>query len=302
MHAPRRRRVRSTSDGGPAIALTRIAADIPFTRHEGRRGSAWLRESYAMFVRHRLAWIALLLAYYVTLLALEALPWIGVYVAPLVKPVLSVGFLAAAWTQERGGKPAIGMIFRGFRANLAALLPLGIVFIVGISIALVATALIDGGLLLGVLYGAAPVADNDSSATAGRIEQVLAMPRVQLAMLFGALCALPTLMALWWAPALVVFQDAGLAAALRASLRAALANWRAAGCYAVGVFVMGAVVPTLISTVLALVAPPPLNATLAALVVLPYVAFFVATLHIADYVSYRDVFHSEEKSPPVSEV
>jgi len=293
VHAPRRRRVRSTSDGGPAIALTRIAADIPFTRHEGRRGSAWLRESYAMFVRHRLAWIALLLAYYVTLLALEALPWIGVYVAPLVKPVLSVGFLAAAWTQERGGKPAIGMIFRGFRANLAALLPLGIVFIVGISIALVATALIDGGLLLGVLYGAAPVVDNDSSATAGRIEQVLAMPRVQLAMLFGALCALPTLMALWWAPALVVFQDAGLATALRTSFRAALANWRAAARYAFTVFLFGAIVPSIITTLVALLLPAPINATVAAFVVLPYVAFFVATLHISDYVSYRDVFHPD---------
>ncbi len=248
-----------------------------------------------MFVRHRLAWIALLLAYYVTLLALEALPWIGVYVAPLVKPVLSVGFLAAAWTQERGGKPAIGMIFRGFRANLAALLPLGIVFIVGISIALVATALIDGGLLLGVLYGAAPVVDNDSSATAGRMEQVLSMPRVQLAMLFGALCALPTLMALWWAPALVVFQDAGLVTALRTSFRAALANWRAAARYAITVFLFGAIVPSIITTLVALLLPAPINATVAAIVVLPYVAFFVATLHISDYVSYRDVFHPEEE-------
>jgi hypothetical protein len=113
-------------------------------------------------------------------------------------------------------------------------------------------------------------------------------------MLFGALCALPTLMALWWAPALVVFQDAGLGAALRASFRAALCNWRAAACYALAVFVMGAVVPALISAVLAVVVPPPLNATLAALIVLPYVAFFVATLHISDYVSYRDVFHAEK--------
>jgi hypothetical protein len=282
--------------------MTGTIVDIAYARHPARRGVAWLKRSYAMFRQHRLAWIALLLAYYVCLLVVDALPWIGVFAAPMLKPVLSVGFLAAAWTQERGGKPAMNMLLRGFRANLAALLPLGIVFMLGISIALGATALIDGGQLLDLLYGAAPAGDSDPSAAARHAQQTLGSARVQWAILFGALCALPTLMALWWAPALVVFQDAGLAAALRASLRAALANWRAAGCYAVGVFVMGAVVPTLISTVLALVAPPPLNATLAALVVLPYVAFFVATLHIADYVSYRDVFHPEEKSPPVSEV
>jgi hypothetical protein len=273
-------------------------ADIPYTRHPGRRGIVWLRQSYAMFARHRLAWIGLLLAYYVTLLVVDALPWIGVLVAPLIKPVLSVGFLAAAWTQERGGKPSMGMLFRGFKANLAALLPLGLVFVLGISIALGATALVDGGRLLDLLYGA-PASDTDPAQAANHVTQVLASTRVQYAMLFGALCALPTLMALWWAPALVVFQDAGLARALRTSLRAALANWRAALRFAFGVLTFGAIVPTFITAVVAFLVPAPLNATVAALVVLPYVAFFVATLHISDYVSYRDVFHAGETLAPI---
>ena len=280
--------------------MAHTARDIAFTRCEGRRGVAWLTESYAMFVRHRLAWIGLLLAYYVVLLMVDLLPLIGVLLAPIVKPVLSVGFLAAAWTQERGGRPALRMLLRGFGANLGALLPLGIVFVLGISIALGATALIDGGRLLNMLYGAAPAADADPTAAARHVQETLASPRVQLGMLFGGLCALPTILALWWAPALVVFQDANLATALGASLRAALANWRAAVRYAGGVFVMGAVVPSIVTFALALVVPPPLNATLAALLVLPYLAFFVATLHIADYVSYRDVFHPGEKLAPIA--
>ena len=84
----------------------------------------------------------------------------------MIKPVLAVGFLAAAWTQERGGKPALRMLLRGFGANLAALLPLGIVFVAGVSIALGATALIDGGQLLDMLYGAAPAADADPTGAA----------------------------------------------------------------------------------------------------------------------------------------
>lgn len=277
------------------------ARDIAFTRHDGRRGIGWLVESYRMFSRQRLPWIGMLLGYYVALLAVDLVPLIGVFVAPMIKPVLSVGFLAAAWSQERGGKPELRMLLRGFGSNVTALLPLGIVFVVGVSIALGATSLIDGGQLLEMLYGAAPAADADPTAAARHVQETLGSPRVQLAMLFGVLCALPTILALWWAPALVVFQDARMLAALGASLRAALANWRAAARYALGVFMLGAVVPTLVTTALALVIPPPLNATLAALIVLPYLTFFVATLHISDYVSYRDVFHAGETLAPIAD-
>ena len=276
------------------------ARDIAYTRYEGRRGIGWLTESYRMFSRHRLPWIGMLLGYYVALIAVDVVPLIGVFLAPMIKPVLSVGFLAAAWTQERGGKPALRMLMRGFGANLAALLPLGIVFVVGVSIALGATALIDGGRLLEMLYGAAPAADANPTAAARNVQDTLASTQVQLAMLFGALCAVPTILALWWAPALVVFQDAPMLTALGASLRAALANWRAAARYAIGVFTLGAIVPTLFTTALALIVPPPLNATLAAVIVLPYLVFFVATLHISDYVSYRDVFHAGESLAPMA--
>ena len=128
--------------------MATAARDIVFTRYEGRRGIGWLVESYRMFSRHRLPWIGMLLGYYVALLVIDILPVIGVFVAPMIKPVLSVGFLAGAWTQERGGKPALRMLLRGFGANLTALLPLGVVFVVGVSLALGATALIVGGRLL----------------------------------------------------------------------------------------------------------------------------------------------------------
>ncbi len=272
--------------------------DILFTRYESRRGVAWLAESYAIFRRHRLGWISMVLAYYMALIIVDRLPLIGGLAVPLLKPVLSIGFLAAAWTQERGGKPALRLLLRGFGANVSALLLLGVVFGVGISIAVAATALIDGGLLLDTLYDAAPAADADPTAAARHVQETFMSARVQLAMLFGVLCALPTILAMWWAPALVVFQDAGVRTALGASLRAALANWRAALAYGFSMFLLGAVVPTFVTTALALLAPPPLNATLAALIVLPYLAFFVATLHISDYVSYRDVFHAGEGLAP----
>src|SRR4051812_30206064 len=154
------------------------ARDIAFTCYDGRRGIDWLRESYRMFSRHRLGWVGMLAGYYIALLVVDVVPFIGVFIAPGLKPPLSVGVLAAAWTQERGGKPGLRMLLRGFRANVAALLPLGVIFVSGISIAIAATALIDGGELLEMLYGAAPAADADPTGAARSVQDTLASTRV----------------------------------------------------------------------------------------------------------------------------
>ncbi|MGE5667589.1 MAG: BPSS1780 family membrane protein [Betaproteobacteria bacterium] len=277
--------------------MTLEAKDIVFTRYDGRRGIAWLAQSYAMLSKYRVPWLSLVVGYYLLLAVVETLPWIGVYLAPIIKPLMSVAFLAAAWSQERGGRPEIRMLIQGFRANVWTLLPLGVVLVAGISLAVASTSLIDGGSLLDLLYGSGP-ADADPAAAARHLHATLTEPRVQLGMLFGAICALPTILAMWWAPALVVFQDARLPTALAASLRAAIANWRPLLRYAMVVFLLGGVVPSLVTSVIALVVPPPFSATVAMALLLPYLALFVTTLHISDYVSYRDVFHAGETLAP----
>ena len=97
-----------------------------------------------------------------------------------------------------------------------------------------------------------------------------------------------------------MFQDAGPGAALAASFRAALANWKPLAAYAVGVFFYGGVVTTLIFEVVTLVVPQPLGQLLVIALLLPYWLFFAATLHVSDYVSYRDVFHAGETLAPLA--
>jgi hypothetical protein len=273
--------------------------EIAFTRQPGSRGVAWLKQSYVMFSKARMAWIVLLLTYYGVLLVVDFVPLVGGLAAPILKPLFAVGFLAAAWTQERGGAPEVRLLFRGFRSNVWALVGLGIFFVMGMTIAIGATAAIDGGRLFDLLANPAPE-DLDQDAVAKRLTETLSDPRVELGLLLAALCAIPTLLALWWAPALVVFQDAGAMTALAASLRAALANWRAILHYALTVFVFGGVLPTVAGTLISLILPAPLGNAIAVGLMLPYVFFFVATLHISDYVSYRDVFHAGETLAPVA--
>src|SRR4029453_4582007 len=98
----------------------------PFTRYPARQGLFWLAAAYRMFKLHRLAWGLLLLGFYVSLLLLFFFPFIGPYAMVLLKPVFEVGFLSAAWTQERGGRPTFVQLFQGFRANLWSLARIGL--------------------------------------------------------------------------------------------------------------------------------------------------------------------------------
>lgn len=283
--------------------MTTEVTDVVFVRHPAQRGLDWLRQARGMFNAARLPWLMLLLAFYLALAIVRMVPVIGLVAVPLLKPVFAVGFLAAAWTQERGGRPKMADLFTGFRANLGALLPLGLFFVLGITLATLATALVDGGKLLDLFSNPPPV-EGDADAAAQRVEDVLLSTRVQLGMLFAALCAIPVLFAMWFAPALVVFQDRGPLAALVLSFRAAAANWRPLAVYALVVFVLAGVVPTFLAAMVQLLGSALSDAARAWLVyilILPYIAMVIATLQIADYVAYRDVFHPGETLTPLAD-
>lgn len=263
--------------------MTTAHEAIRFERLPARAGVQWLRHAYGMLSLARLPWLMLLMLYYLVLGLIDVVPYIGQIVAPVLKPVFAVGFLAAAWSQERGGTPSPKQLFAGFRSNLRALLPLGFVLVIGITVAILGTALVDDGKLLDLLSGKAKLDDVS-----------LTDDRVQLAMLFAVVCALPVVLALWFAPALVVFQDCTARQALATSLAASVANWRPLALYGLLVFFYGGVVPSIVATILAFVVPTSILLPFALIVLLPYLFFFVATLHISDYVSYRDIFHHAE--------
>lgn len=261
--------------------------DHAFTRHPARHGMLWLTQAWRMFNQHRLAWVVLLMAYYLIMLSTRAIPLVGPWAMTIIKPVLAVGLLAAAWNQERGKSPELRLILQGFRANLWALLPIGVFFVLGMTAAVFASSLVDGGKLIEFIT-------SSTAASEAEIAAALADPQLQFGMLFSALLSLPVLVSTWWAPALIVFQDAGPGTALLTSLRAAFANWKPLVVYGLGVFFYGVILPGLAVSALALVLPPAFGQVVVLAALLPYLMFFAATLHISDYVSYRDVFHADE--------
>jgi hypothetical protein len=165
----------------------------------------------------------------------------------------------------------------------------GITLVAGLMVAVLSTALVDGGALLDAL-----------TSNTKPDEALVVDSRVEGAMLLGIVVALPTVLAIWFAPALIVFQDCGPRQAMLTSLRAALANWRPVAMYGLLLFFFGAVLPGIATAIIALVTPPVAARYVIALTVVPYLVLFAAAQAISDYVAYRDLFHAGEAStdPP----
>jgi hypothetical protein len=253
-----------------------------FVRVRATHGWHWLVRAHALFAGARLYWLMLILSYWLITVMLTVVPFVGVVAATLLKPVFAVGFLAAAWSQEKGEPPQLMRLFAGFRSNVRALLPLGVVYAAGIALALAVSSVMDGGVLMrAILLGEAPEGN------------IMGTPGMQGAMGLAALCAVPTLLALWFAPALIVFQDQPTFTALGLSLRAALSNLTAVILYALSVFLFWVVIPGIIISMAAL-SFGETGALFGVALATPITLSVVAVIHIADYVVYRDLFHHHE--------
>jgi hypothetical protein len=260
------------------------APRVAFRRRPALQGWRWLGESYRMYRRYWALWALFVIAYLVVTLCISALPFLGPLLATILKPVFAVGFLAAAWSQERGEPPRLSQLFAGFRSNLYALVPVGVVYWLGITLALLATSAGDGGTLVKFVFSnVAPPEDYWNGS------------EVQRAMLAGLVFALPVILALWFAPAIVVFQDAGPLDALSGSLRAAAENWRALLAFGALMLVLWGMVPGLLLGLLVLLFGQT-GVGLWLFASVPFWLSLLATMYICDYVSYRDVFHGEEAS------
>jgi hypothetical protein len=242
-------------------------------------GYEWLRLSYRLFRMQRLRYCALAALFILILQFAAALS--GGVLGIFLKPLLSVGFLAAAWHHERGETPEVKHLFAGFRSNIKALLPLGLVYLFG---ALVAGVV--GVAVSGIELDKIALQDNKLNAPDATILQF---------MLVTTVCLLPVQAALWFAPALIVFSDVGFFRALALSFQAWTRNIFAVIVY--GITLLGCAFAATM-----LLAPPVvlLGQQIGSIVAMIVLVPLVAVLMVSDYVSYRRVFHRSERLQPAT--
>lgn len=213
----------------------------------------WFRHGWATYVAGPVVWLLIALGFVLVLLFLALLPWVGTWLACFLFPALAAGVLLLCRQQAEGEKPGLLRVPAMLWSHKQGLAILG-----GLSIAL----MLIMGLCLKLLAGGETRFVFGSGVGVG----LLWLMGGGLLLL---LVALPFVMALWFAPVLLVFHGMSPVGAMRSSF---------SGCLKNGVAFL--VFALLCSIFLFFVA---LSLGLGFLILIP-------VLSGAVYASYRDIF------------
>lgn len=224
------------------------------------RGLGWWQDAWGLFMRNPGMWVVFGVVCFVLFVVLSFIPFLGSLVVALLSPVLMAGWLIAARKLEAGGTLEVGDLFSAFKSHLNPLMVLG-ALLLGVTVVI--------GLMAGML-GVGAVAGLGIGGARGSAAGMMAglgagMLAVLLMLVVGFLVG----MAIWFAPALVVFRNMAPIDAAKASFAASLKN------------VMAFLVFGAIYIVAAIVASIPFG--LGWLVLVPLLA-------LCAYLSYKEVF------------
>lgn len=175
-------------------------------------GWAWIASAWPIFSRAAFMWIGMMLVLLIIHVAFAFLHVFGFIASILGTPVFAAGLMMASRTIDQGGEPRFSQLFGGFKHRFGQLLGVGVLYLVGTGFILLIVFLIAGASVLALIHATTP-------------EEIMALGATVLlgALIFLALL-LPLLMAIWFAPALVVFHDLRPVEAMKASFTGCMRN------------------------------------------------------------------------------
>jgi uncharacterized membrane protein len=239
------------------------------------RGASWWGEAWRLFRPGVGVWllIALILFGLACGLGLVSLiPFLGQLLAlgfDVLAPVFVGGLMLGCRALDRGNPITVGHLFAGFSQRTGPLVITGLIYtglmiLIGVIVIGMMIA-IFGVTIFGMLTGAA-----DASQTGVAFDSVVVA--VLLGFLFFLLLLLPLIMAIWFAPALVMLGGMSAGAAMKASFHGCLRN------------IVPFLVYGVIGTVLAIIASIPL-----------FLGWFVLgpVLFASIYSAYCDIFEDK---------
>jgi uncharacterized membrane protein len=238
------------------------AASIGELIEGGRRvpsGNSWLwiAKGFGLFKASPGVWILIVIILFAISWLLSVLPF-GSLALNLITPVFVGGLMLGCHAQAQGEPLEVAHLFAGFRERTGPLVLVGVLYLIGVIAAMLIASLIFGASIL--MSGLAVAATTLAPVT------IALFALVVLALL------VPLGMAVWFAPALVLFHDAAPVDAMKQSFLASLRNMIPFLLYGIILLCLG------------VVASIPLF--LGWLVLIP-------TAICSTYYSYRDIFINE---------
>jgi uncharacterized membrane protein len=222
---------------------------------EASRGWAWISGGYDMVKKSPAVWIGTFVIWFV-LYAVASLIPMGSVLTTLFGSVLTGGWMLGCKSADSGSELKVEHLFASFKSgDLGPLLLVSVFYLIGFLIVALIVGLLAGMSMLPLVFGK----PDDVQFGAGLLLGILLLVALSI----------PLTMAIWFAPALVVFHKLPAMEAMKLSFAGCLRNVVPFLVY--GLIVMG----------LAIVAAIPLM--LGFLVLGP-------VLFASIYVSYKDIF------------
>lgn len=237
---------------------------------------------FAIFRRNPVMLGMLVVTYWFTVLFLNVVPVVGVLMASLAIPGLSVGLMQAARNLERGQAIGLQTLFGSLKDNGRTLVALGALYLCATLGVLGLSSLLDGGELMQFM-----LASNRAERAAVEDSDFL------LSAMFVMMLMVPVLMAWWFAPVLAAWHRLSVGRALFFSFMACWMNWRPFLTYGIALLVVVGVLPGLLLGILLLLMPGAANLA-TAILTLPMVLVVAPTVFASFYASYRDIFGISE--------
>jgi uncharacterized membrane protein len=176
-------------------------------------GWSWIAQGWDLFKRQPVLWIGIAVTLFVILLVLAFIPLLGPLANAVLWPVLSAGLLIGCRALAEGGTLEFGHLFAGFRDRFGTLVAVGAISF-GVSLVIGILVAVAMGVSMFTMFGGGP----------GPNAAPEALMTMALATLVMFALLLPLMMALWFAPALVVFHERGPVEALKESFTGCLKN------------------------------------------------------------------------------
>lgn len=230
------------------------------------RSWGWLASGFDYFKRAPGPWVIMTILAAVIYIVAMWIPLIGFIAASIAAPIFMGSFMLVCQRQDRGETPEIADLFSGFKTRTTQLAIIGLLYLAGSFIIMlisgsIAALFIGGGMMAGAASG--HQAGTHMGMALG----------IGIGMLFTFLItmvlSIPLMMALWFAPALALFQEMEPLEAMKRSFAGCLKN----------------IVPFLIYAILAFI--------LCAIAAIPFglgLLVAVPILIASAYVGYRDIF------------
>ena len=183
---------------------------------------AWIKSGFSSFKASPLFWIINMIIMFIIMIVLSLIPVLGGIATSILNPVFMGGLMIGTYAIAQGNKMTVGHLFAGFQKHAGKLITVGALYLLGIILLLLFTAVI--AYLTGGFDGFSTLMSAQAGGNPDPAQIMAAYGNLKIAGLVYLILLFPLMFSVIFAPALVVFHDMKAFAAMKLSFKGCVKN------------------------------------------------------------------------------